>query len=192
MADCAATSILANLGKSLLSKGASYAFEKGLVSTTGGTETDRIRQDIANVLTEVHQIQTSVADLSAQLSDSPLQLRKDNLATYITDIDTYYNTVGDIMQEAFDLPSKKLPDAERVKQAEALQKRLDSRLQASADNVPGYLDQINAFLNQKGPEAFFKQAAQQALDQSEDFLGYYTKTKVMLSIKVLTERDTKY
>ncbi|KAF5230214.1 hypothetical protein FANTH_13944 [Fusarium anthophilum] len=175
----AATSILATIGKSILSKGASYALEKGLVSISGGTETDRIRKDIANVLTEVHQIQTSVEDLSTQLSSSLLQLRQDSLTVYITDIETYYTTVSDILQEAFELPSKKLPEAEHIKQGNALQNRLDSRLQASADTIPGYLDQMNAFLNQKGPTAFFKQAAQQALDDSEDFLGYYTKTKVM-------------
>ncbi|KAF5567530.1 hypothetical protein FPANT_14092, partial [Fusarium pseudoanthophilum] len=175
----AAPSILSAIGKAILSKGASYALEKGLVSITGGTDTDRIRKDIADVLTEVHQIQTSVNNLSTQLSSSLLQLRQDSLTVYITDIETYYTTVSDILQEGFDLPSKKLSEAEHKKQGNDLQNRLDSRLQASADTIPGYLDQINAFINQKGPTAFLKQAAQQALDDSEDFLGYYTKTKVL-------------
>ncbi|KAH7213362.1 uncharacterized protein BKA55DRAFT_528964, partial [Fusarium redolens] len=137
------------------------------------------RQDIANVLTEVKQIETSVTDLSNQLPDTLLQLRKDDLGTYITDIQTFYSTIGDIMQEAFDLPNKNLTDSVRVSQARHLQSRLDDRLHASADNVPGYLDQINAFLNDASASSFLKQAAQQAFDESDDFLGYFTKTKVM-------------
>ncbi|KAF4336038.1 hypothetical protein FBEOM_10093 [Fusarium beomiforme] len=171
--------ILSNVGKSILSKGAGWVFDQGLASINGGSDNDKIRQDIANVLAEVKQVETSVADLSSQLSDTLLQLRKDDLGTYITDIQTYYSTIGDIMQEAFDLPNKNLTDSVRVTQAEALQSRLDNRLQASADNVPGYLDQINAFLNDAGPNSFFKQAAQQAFDESDDFLGVYTKTTVM-------------
>ncbi|KAF5254880.1 hypothetical protein FANTH_376 [Fusarium anthophilum] len=171
--------ILSNVGKSILGKGAGWVFDQGLASINGGSDNDKIRQDIANVLTEVKQIETSVASLSNQLSDTLLQLRKDDLGTYITDIETYYSTIGDIMQEAFDLPSKNLADSVRVSQAQSLQSRLDDRLQASADNVPGYLDQINAFLNDASANSFLKQAAQQAFDESDDFLGYFTKTKVM-------------
>ncbi|SCV39173.1 uncharacterized protein FFB14_07117 [Fusarium fujikuroi] len=171
--------ILSNVGKSILGKGAGWVFDQGLASLDGGSDNDKIRQDIANVLTEVKQIETSVASLSNQLSDTLLQLRKDDLGTYITDIETYYSTIGDIMQEAFDLPRKNLTDSVRVSQAQSLQSRLDDRLQASSDNVPGYLDQINAFLNDASANSFLKQAAQQAFDESDDFLGYFTKTKVM-------------
>ncbi|KAF5962818.1 hypothetical protein FBULB1_13804 [Fusarium bulbicola] len=129
--------ILSNVGKSILGKGAGWVFDQGLASINGGSDNDKIRQDIANVLTEVKKIETSVASLSNQLSDTLLQLRKDDLGTYITDIETYYLTIGDII-------------------------RLDDRLQASADNVPGYLDQSNAFLN-----------------DAKHFLGYLTKTKAM-------------
>ncbi|KAF5648926.1 hypothetical protein F52700_744 [Fusarium sp. NRRL 52700] len=171
--------ILSNVGKSILGKGAGWVFDQGLASINGGSDNDKIRQDIANVLTEVKQIETSVASLSNQLSDTLLQLRKDDLETYITDIETSYSTIGDIMQAAFDLPSKNLADSVRLSQAQSLQSRLDDRLQASADNVPAYLDQINAFLNDASANSFLKQAAQQAFDESEDFLGYFTKTKVM-------------
>ncbi|TVY75064.1 hypothetical protein Focb16_v004728 [Fusarium oxysporum f. sp. cubense] len=107
------------------------------------------------------------------------KLRKDGLRTYITDIETYYSTIGDIMQEAFQLPDRNLTDADRVRQAQGLHKRLDNRLRACSNDVPGYLDQISNFLNEQGSNAFLQQTAQQALDQSDDFLGYYSKTKVM-------------
>ncbi|KNB16031.1 hypothetical protein FOXG_14508 [Fusarium oxysporum f. sp. lycopersici 4287] len=100
------------------------------------------------------------------------KLRKDGLRIYITDIETYYSTIVDIMQEAFQLPDRNLTDADRVRQAQGLQKRLDNRLRACSNDVPGYLDQINDFLNEQGSNAFLQQAAQQALDQSDDFLGY--------------------
>ncbi|KAG4281864.1 hypothetical protein FPRO06_10768 [Fusarium proliferatum] len=171
--------ILSNVGKSILGYGAGWVFDQGLASLDGGSDNDKIRPDIANVLTEVKQIETSVASLSNQLSDTLMQLRKDDLGTYVTDIETYYSTLGDIMQEAFDLPRKNLTDSVGVSQAQSLQSRLDDRLQASADDVPGYLDQINAFLNDASANSFLKQAAQQAFDESDDFLGYFTKTKVM-------------
>ncbi|RYC84619.1 hypothetical protein BFJ63_vAg12549 [Fusarium oxysporum f. sp. narcissi] len=57
------------------------------------------------------------------------KLRKDGLRTYITDIETYYSTIVDIMQEAFQLHDRNLTDADRVRQAQGLQKRLDNRLQ---------------------------------------------------------------
>ncbi|KAF4419942.1 hypothetical protein FACUT_11383 [Fusarium acutatum] len=175
----AVSTLLVKFGTGLAGKAGGWVFQEGLAAVTGGTDTGRIRQDITNVLTEVKQIQTSVTDLSSQLSDSLLQLRKDSLRTYITDIETYYSTIGDIMQEAFQLPEMNLTDAERVRQAQGLQKRLDNRLRACSNDVPGYLDQINDFLNERGSNAFLQQAAQQALDQSDDFLGYYSKTKVM-------------
>ncbi|KAF5560635.1 hypothetical protein FPHYL_6542 [Fusarium phyllophilum] len=83
------------------------------------------------------------------------------------------------MQEAFQLPGMNLTDADRIRQAQGLQKRLDNRLRACSNDIPGYLDQINDFLNERGSNAFLQQAAQQALDQSDDFLGYYSKTKIM-------------
>ncbi|PNP73539.1 hypothetical protein FNYG_13133 [Fusarium nygamai] len=176
----AASTLLVKFGTGLAGKAGGWVFQEGLAAVTGGgTDTGRIRQDIANVLAEVKQIQTSVTDLSSQLSDSLLQLRKDSLRTYITDIETYYSTIGDIMQEAFELPEKNITEAERLRQAQGLQKRLNNRLKACSNDVPGYLDQINDFLNERGSNAFFQQAAQQALDQSDDFLGYYSKTKVM-------------
>ncbi|KAG7427772.1 hypothetical protein Forpi1262_v010805 [Fusarium oxysporum f. sp. raphani] len=100
------------------------------------------------------------------------KLRKDGSRTYITDIKTYCSTIGDIMQEAFQIPGMNLTDADCVRQAQGLQKRLDHRLRACPNDVPGYLDQINDFLNEQGSNAFLQQAAQQALDQSDDFLGY--------------------
>ncbi|KAF4945705.1 hypothetical protein FGADI_11708 [Fusarium gaditjirri] len=45
--------------------------------------------------------------------------------------------------------------------------------------MPGYLDQTNVFLNDASPNSFLAEAAQQAFDESDDFLGYFTKTKVM-------------
>ncbi|KAF5638760.1 uncharacterized protein FTJAE_5148 [Fusarium tjaetaba] len=176
----AVSTLLIKFGTGLAGKAGGWVFQEGLAAVTGGiTDTARIREDIANVLKEVKQIQTSVTELSSQLSDSLLQLRKDSLRTYITDIETYYATIGDIMQEAFELPEKKLTDADRVRQAKGLQKRLNNRLRACSNDVPGYLDKINDFLNERGSNAFFQQAAQQALDQSDDFLEYYSKTKVM-------------
>ncbi|PCD25157.1 hypothetical protein AU210_014266 [Fusarium oxysporum f. sp. radicis-cucumerinum] len=100
------------------------------------------------------------------------KLRKDGLRTYISDIETYYSTIVDIMQEAFQLPERNLTDEDRVRQAQGLQKRLGNRLRACSNDVLGYLDQINDFLNKQGSNAFLQQAAQQALDQSDDFLGY--------------------
>lgn len=76
------------------------------------------------------------------------------------------------MQEAFQLPERNLTDEDRVRQAQGLQKRLGNRLRACSNDVLGYLDQINDFLNKQGSNAFLQQAAQQALDQSDDFLGY--------------------
>ncbi|KAH7151058.1 hypothetical protein DER46DRAFT_665034 [Fusarium sp. MPI-SDFR-AT-0072] len=175
----AASTLLVKFGTGLAGKGGGWVFQEGLASVTGGTDTENVRQDIANALTEVKQIQTSVTDLSSQLSDSLLQLRKDGLRTYITDIETYYATIGDIMQEAFELPDMNLTNADRVHKAQGLQSRLNNRLRACSNDVPGWLDQINDFLNERGSSAFLQQAAQQALDQSDDFLGYYSKTKAL-------------
>ncbi|KAF5547646.1 hypothetical protein FNAPI_8477 [Fusarium napiforme] len=86
----AVSTLLVKFGTCLAGKAGGWVFQEGLAAVTGGiTDTGRIRQDIANVLKEVKQIQTSVTDLSSQLSDSLLQLRKDSLRTYITDIETY-------------------------------------------------------------------------------------------------------
>ncbi|KAI7759030.1 hypothetical protein LZL87_010025 [Fusarium oxysporum] len=175
----AASTLLVKFGTGLAGKAGGWVFQEGLAAVTSGIDTEKVRQDIANVLTEVKQIQTSVTDLSSQLSDSLLQLRKDGLRTYITDIETYYATIGDIMQEAFELPDMNLTNADRVHKAQGLQSRLNNRLRACSNDVPGWLDQINDFLNERGSSAFLQQAAQQALDQSDDFLGYYSKTKVM-------------
>ncbi|WKT52269.1 hypothetical protein QSH57_002783 [Fusarium oxysporum f. sp. vasinfectum] len=149
----AASTLLVKFGTGLAGKAGGWVFQEGLAAVTGGTDTEKVRQDIAN-----------------STSDSLLQLRKDGLRTYITDIETYYSTIGDIMQEAFQLPDRNLTEADR---------RLDNRLRACSNDVPGYLDQISNFLNEQGSNAFLQQAAQQALDQSDDFLGYYSKTKVM-------------
>ncbi|KAJ9415162.1 hypothetical protein QL093DRAFT_2105726 [Fusarium oxysporum] len=151
----AAYALLVKFGTGLAGKAGGWVFQEGLAAVTGGTDTEKVRQDIAN-----------------STSDSLLQLRKDGLRIYITDIETYYSTIVDIMQEAFQLPDRNLTDADRVRQAQGLQKRLDNRLRACSNDVPGYLDQINDFLNEQGSNAFLQQAAQQALDQSDDFLGY--------------------
>ncbi|EXK36019.1 hypothetical protein FOMG_09208 [Fusarium oxysporum f. sp. melonis 26406] len=143
----AAYALLVKFGTGLAGKAGGWVFQEGLAAVTGGTDTEKVRQDIAN-------------------------LRKDGLRIYITDIETYYSTIVDIMQEAFQLPDRNLTDADRVRQAQGLQKRLDNRLRACSNDVPGYLDQINDFLNEQGSNAFLQQAAQQALDQSDDFLGY--------------------
>ncbi|KAH7466312.1 hypothetical protein FOMA001_g16561 [Fusarium oxysporum f. sp. matthiolae] len=114
------------------------------------------------------------------------KLRKDGLRTYITDIETYYSTIVDIMQEAFQLPDRNVTDEDRVRQAQGLQKRLGNRLRACSNDVLGYLDQINDFLNEQGSNAFLQQAAQQALDQSDDFLGFkYSGCKLTTSTKPL-------
>ncbi|KAJ4072981.1 hypothetical protein NW756_014445 [Fusarium oxysporum] len=147
----AASTLLVKFGTGLAGKAGGWVFQEGLAAVTGGTDTEKVRQDIANVLTE---------------------LRKDGSRTYITDIKTYCSTISDIMQEAFQIPGMNLTDADCVRQAQGLQKRLDHRLRACPNDVPGYLDQINDFLNEQGSNAFLQQAAQQALDQSDDFLGY--------------------
>ncbi|EXK87671.1 hypothetical protein FOQG_09008 [Fusarium oxysporum f. sp. raphani 54005] len=143
----AASTLLVKFGTGLAGKAGGWVYQEGLAAVTGGTDTEKVRQDIAN-------------------------LRKDGSRTYITDIKTYCSTIGDIMQEAFQIPGMNLTDADCVRQAQGLQKRLDHRLRACPNDVPGYLDQINDFLNEQGSNAFLQQAAQQALDQSDDFLGY--------------------
>ncbi|EWZ30651.1 uncharacterized protein FOBCDRAFT_281565 [Fusarium oxysporum Fo47] len=100
----AAYTLLVKFGTGLAGKAGGWVFQEGLAAVTGGTDTEKVRQDIAN-------------------------LRKDGLRTYITDIETYYSTIVDIMQEAFQLHDRNLTDADRVRQAQGLQKRLDNRLQ---------------------------------------------------------------
>ncbi|ENH74819.1 hypothetical protein FOC1_g10003179 [Fusarium oxysporum f. sp. cubense race 1] len=148
----AASTLLVKFGTGLAGKAGGWVFQEGLAAVT---DTGICHRPLEST------------------SDSLLQLRKDGPRTYITDIETYCSTIGDIMQEAFQIPDMNLTDADRVRQAQGLQKRLDNRLRACSNDVPGYLDQISDFLNEQGSNAFLQQATQQALDQSDDFLGYY-------------------
>ncbi|EMT71911.1 hypothetical protein FOC4_g10003754 [Fusarium odoratissimum] len=128
--DAWASTLLVKFGTGLAGKAGGWVFQEGLAAVTGGTDTER------------------------STSDSLLQIRKDGLRTYITDIETYCSAIGDTMQEAFQIPDMNLTDADRVRQAQGLQKRLDNRLRACSNDVPGYLDQINDFLNEQGWNAF--------------------------------------
>ncbi|KAJ4123748.1 hypothetical protein BFJ70_g623 [Fusarium oxysporum] len=62
----AAYTLLVKFGTGLAGKAGGWVFQEGLAAVTGGTDTEKVRQDIANVLTEVKQIQASVTDLSSQ------------------------------------------------------------------------------------------------------------------------------
>ncbi|KAL5593336.1 hypothetical protein FOBRF1_012438 [Fusarium oxysporum] len=134
-------SLIASAASTLLVK-----FGTGLAGKAGGW-----------VFQEAWQLEADIGIYHRPLestSDSLLQIRKDGLRTYITDIETYCSTIGDIMQEAFQIPDMNLTDADRVRQAQGLQKRLDNRHRACSNDVPGYLDQINDFLNEQGWNAF--------------------------------------
>ncbi|KZV73071.1 hypothetical protein PENSPDRAFT_575019 [Peniophora sp. CONT] len=174
-----ATSLLLKFGQSLAGAAGSWVFKKGLEAITGGSDLDKVRKDIAFIVDQVKDVKSAVDNLSNQLSDALLQLRSDHLKASLTKINTHWDTIADIVLTAFDLP-KELSADERATKLKHLQNRLVNRLQECANEVPGILDAIDSFLSETGGNAFLRQATQQALDGSTDFLGYYGKMKTLI------------
>ncbi|KAF5541101.1 hypothetical protein FMEXI_8122 [Fusarium mexicanum] len=122
------------------------------------------------------ELKRTVDALSRELPEALHQLRSDNLRESLTKIEAMYDTITDLMETAVTL-SEKISDAERDKKLKAIQTRLQDRLKMCSNEIPGILDRINDFLAEDGPRSFLCQSVQKAFDNSNDFVGYYEKSK---------------
>ncbi|KAJ4125928.1 hypothetical protein NW765_001703 [Fusarium oxysporum] len=131
------------------------------------------------------ELERTVDTLSRELPEALLQLRSDNLRESLTNIETMYDTITDLMETAVTLPED-ISDVERDKKLKAIQTRSEDRLRMCSNEIPGIRDRINDFLAEDGPRSFLRQAVQKAFDKSDDFVSYYQKSKTsMLSYWVV-------
>lgn len=177
-----ATAIATPLLKFALEKAAGTAttklFEKGLNYINGGSDADKIQSAISDVFKEVKKIKDAVDEMSKKLDEGILRLRKDTLNTSLTEIENHYDSMKDIIDQAYNSRDSIKNKADLEKKLNSLQSRLNSRLKLVVEHVPGILGQINNFLQDR---EFLNSAAKLALDGSEDFLCYYMKMKVLVS-----------
>lgn len=186
MATGVATDVATKLLRFALEKiggaAATKLFQEGLAYITGGSDTDKIQQSISDVLKEVQQVKAAVTEMSKKLDEGILRLRKDALGGPLADIESYYASVQDCLDQAI-VNKKEIQDAAKLKEAlTRLQTRLESKLKLAADNVPGYLGRVNDFLQDR---EFLNAAANLAWQGSEDFLAYYMKMKVLVRTSYL-------
>jgi chromosome segregation ATPase len=182
MATVVATKLLTFAVEKVGSAVAGKVFEKGLAYISGGTDTDKIQQSISDVLKEVQQVKAAVTEMSKKLDEGILRLRKDTLGGPLADIESYYSSVQDCIDQAL-VDKKDIQDQAALKEAlTKLQTRLESKLKLAADNVPGYLGRVDDFLQDK---EFLNAGADQAWQKSDDFLAYYMKMKVLVRTSYL-------
>ncbi|KAF4954598.1 hypothetical protein FSARC_12070 [Fusarium sarcochroum] len=164
-----AATILTKFGTSIAGAAGSWVFQQGLDALTGGSDTTKIQDAIAQIAQE-------------DLLDLTLALRTDELKSPMSQITSYYDDITEIVQAALKLSST-LSAADRATQTAPIQARLKDRLKDCANNVPGLLDTINGYLTETGDatgDAFFEQIAQKTLDDSTDFLGFYGRSKAII------------
>ncbi|EXK83218.1 hypothetical protein FOQG_12570 [Fusarium oxysporum f. sp. raphani 54005] len=183
-----ASLLLLSAGKALVSSGISWA-----ISETGSWAAGRFldhltsdpnakvtRADIYGVVREMQLIQSSLDDLTDTLSNGIISIRLDTLNQPMAQIQAHYKTVADILDTAYDIAERNLTESEHERQMGRLQQRLDDRLQACANNIPGWLTQIHNFLNANGERAFMRQLSQQAWNESPDLVAYYSRSKTVV------------
>ncbi|CVK84023.1 hypothetical protein FPRO06_00262 [Fusarium proliferatum] len=112
----------------LAGEAGTWAFKQILHSASGGSDTDKIRRDISAAVTEMRELDRTVDNPSRELPEALLQLRSDNLRESLTKIETMYDTITDLMETAVTLPED-ISDAERDKKLNAIQTRLEDRLE---------------------------------------------------------------
>lgn len=182
MATAIATKLLWLALEKVASATAGKVFEEGLAYISGGSDTDKIQQSISNVLKEVQQVKAAVTEMSKKLDEGILRLRKDTLGGPLADIESYYSSVQDCLDQAI-VNKNNIQDQEKLKEAlTKLQTRLESKLKLAADNVPGFLGRVNDFLQDK---EFLNVAANLAWQGSDEFLTYYMKMKVLVRTSYL-------
>ncbi|KAF5609112.1 uncharacterized protein FSUBG_4267 [Fusarium subglutinans] len=125
------------------------------------------------------ELKRTVDTLSRELPEALHHLRSDSLRESLTKIETMYDTITDLMETAVTLPEE-ISNAERDKKLKAIQTRLEDRLKMCSNEIPGILDRINDFLAEDGPRSFLRQSVQKAFDNSNDFVGYYEKSKTSM------------
>lgn len=111
----------------------------------------------------MRELERTVDNPSRELPEALLQLRSDNLRESLTKIETMYDTITDLMETAVTLPED-ISDAERDKKLNAIQTRLEDRLEVCSNEIPGILDRINDFLAEDGLTSFIRQAIQKAFE----------------------------
>ncbi|EGU74728.1 hypothetical protein FOXB_14744 [Fusarium oxysporum f. sp. conglutinans Fo5176] len=171
-----APALLNKFAIGLAGEAGTWVFKQILHSTSGGSDTDKIRREISGAVTEMKELKRTVDTLSREVPEALLQLRSDNLRESLTKIETMYDTITDLMETAVTLPED-ISDAERDKKLKAIQTRSEDRLRMCSNEIPGILDRINDFLAEDGPRSFLRQAVQKAFDKSDDFVSYYQKSK---------------
>jgi hypothetical protein len=170
--------LLAKAGMAVLSAAGSYVVKQG-TDYAFGTDTDKIRKDIAAVSKEIAGVQLAISGLSDRLTDVLLQLRKDNLNQHCNNINTCYSSVMDLLETYFEhlqLPKDDKTKKGKIKDANV---RIEELLLEVRSEIPKRLDQIHSFLSEAGQDSFLNVVAGRALVQSADFLAYYGKCKVL-------------
>ncbi|KAF4955763.1 hypothetical protein FGADI_4334 [Fusarium gaditjirri] len=181
IADSAAT-ILTKFGTSVAGAAGSWVFKQGLDALTGGSDTTKLKEAIAQVAQQVQQVDKDVQKLSQQLLDDMVTLRTDELNSPMEQITAYYDDITDIVNTALALPAT-LSASDRSTATAPIQAHLEDRLKARANDVPGLLDTINGYLTETGDAtgcAFLQQVAQKTLDDSKDYLGFYGRSKAIV------------
>ncbi|KAI1061246.1 hypothetical protein LB506_011733 [Fusarium annulatum] len=158
----------------LAGEAGTWAFKQILHSASGGSDTDKIRRDISAAVTEMRELDRTVDNPSRELPEALLQLRSDNLRESLTKIETMYDTITDLMETAVTLPED-ISDAERDKKLNAIQTRLEDRLEVCSNEIPGILDRINDFLAEDGLTP-----SRRLLNNSDDFVSYHEKSKTSM------------
>lgn len=177
-----AVTLLTKFGTSVAGAAGTWVFQQGLDALTGGSDTCKIQKAIAHIAKEVENVDKDVQKLSQQLLDDIVALRTDELMSPMDQINAYYDYVTDIVQTALNLPAT-LSATDRAAQTQPIQDRLEDRLKACTNAVPGLLDTINGYLTETGDAtgcAFVQQIAQKTLDDSTDFLGFYGRSKAIV------------
>ncbi|EXL69735.1 hypothetical protein FOPG_14352 [Fusarium oxysporum f. sp. conglutinans race 2 54008] len=183
-----APALLNKFAIGLAGEAGTWVFKQILHSTSGGSDTDKIRREISGAVTEMKELKRTVDTLSREVPEALLQLRSDNLRESLTKIETMYDTITDLMETAVTLPED-ISDAERDKKLKAIQTRSEDRLRMCSNEIPGILDRINDFLAEDGPRSFLRQAVQKAFDKSDDFVSYYQKSKTSVIFQVVVYNE---
>ena len=152
-------------------------FDKGLHLILGGEDTEKILDELHQVMEELKQVKEAVHELSKQLNDGLLQIRKDAVIHDLSQIETLFKEVNACIVIALGYEKNKPAEKDVIE----IESRLERHLKDCMDKIPTTLDQVHSSLGAEGAEDFPRHSAKVAHDNSNDFITYYWQMNTQVS-----------
>lgn len=169
--------VLTEMGKAIPGAAGGWLFKVAADKLSGGdASTEKIRSDIKALANQVSQVQTSVDQLSKQLSNVLLELRFDRLTSLTTKITASYDGVFFALQECLNMP-KDWTEQQRASKLQDARIRVEEILRLCVNELPTSLEGIHSLLNSQDSQSVLSLAKARSLDNSLDFLSYVCKMK---------------